>query len=52
MNVMLAGAVLGVLVGAACRWFDLPSPTPPTPTGAAMVVAMTLGFVVAGQLGP
>lgn len=52
MNVMLAGAVLGLLVGAVCRWFDLPSPTPPTPTGAAMVVAMTLGFVLAGQLGP
>ena len=52
MNVMLAGSVLGVLVGVVCRWFDLPSPTPPTQTGAAMVVAMTLGFVVAGQLGP
>ena len=52
MNVLLAGAALGLLVGAVCSWFDLPSPTPPTPTGAAMVVAMTLGFVVAGQLGP
>ena len=51
MNVLLAGAVLGLLVGAVCRWFDLPSPTPPTPTGAARVVAMTLGFVVAGQVG-
>ncbi|MBG6222275.1 MULTISPECIES: XapX domain-containing protein [unclassified Janthinobacterium] len=52
MNVMLAGAVLGVLVGVVCRRFDLPSPTPPTPTGAAMVVAMTLGFVVAGHVSP
>ncbi|MGK5016390.1 MULTISPECIES: DUF1427 family protein [unclassified Janthinobacterium] len=52
MNVMLAGSVLGVLVGVACRWFDLPSPAPPTPTGAAMVVAMTLGFVVAGHFSP
>lgn len=52
MNVMLAGSLLGLLVGAVCRWFDLPSPTPPTPIGAAMVVAMTLGFVAAGHLSP
>ena len=49
MNVMLAGSLLGLVVGVVCRWFDLPSPTP---TGAAMVVAMTLGFVVAGQVSP
>jgi XapX domain-containing protein len=47
---LLLGVILGLLVGALCRWFDLPSPTPPTPVGALLVVAMTLGYVVAGQL--
>ncbi|SFB04502.1 XapX domain-containing protein [Collimonas sp. OK607] len=50
MIALLLGAVLGLLVGAVCRWFDLPSPTPPTPVGALLVVAMTLGYVVAGRV--
>ncbi|EJL92849.1 XapX domain protein containing protein [Herbaspirillum sp. CF444] len=48
MSALVIGAVLGALVGAVCRWFGLPSPTPPTPVGASLVVAMTLGYVVAG----
>ena len=50
MIALLLGAVLGLLVGAVCRWFDLPSPTPPTPIGALLVVAMTLGYVIAGRV--
>ncbi|HWZ46613.1 MAG TPA: DUF1427 family protein [Herbaspirillum sp.] len=50
MMALLAGAVLGLLIGAVCRWFDLPSPTPPTPIGALLVVAMTLGYVVAAHV--
>ena len=50
MIALLLGAILGLLVGAVCRWFDLPSPTPPTPVGALLVVAMTLGYVVAGRI--
>ncbi|GAC1330644.1 MAG: hypothetical protein NVS3B11_23350 [Collimonas sp.] len=50
MIALLLGAILGLLVGAVCRWFDLPSPTPPTPVGALLVVAMTLGYVVAGRV--
>ncbi|HXA48513.1 MAG TPA: XapX domain-containing protein [Burkholderiaceae bacterium] len=45
-----AGIVLGLLIGAACRWFDLPSPTPPTPSGALLVMAMTLGYVCAAYV--
>jgi len=48
MSALFTGAVLGALIGAVCRWFGLPSPTPPTPVGASLVVAMSLGYVVAG----
>ncbi|SFU72740.1 DUF1427 family protein [Pseudoduganella namucuonensis] len=50
MSALLAGAALGLAIGAACRWLDIPSPAPPTPVGALLVVAMTAGYVAAGQL--
>jgi XapX domain-containing protein len=47
------GLFLGLLVGAGCRWFDIPSPAPPRLIGAALLLAMTLGFVAADRvLGP
>ena len=39
------GIALGLLIGVACRWFDLPLPAPPHIVGALLVVAMTLGFL-------
>lgn len=42
--------VLGLGIGLGCRWFDLPLPAPPKLVGALLVVAMTLGYVGAGQL--
>lgn len=50
MSPLLAGALLGLAVGGVCRWFDIPSPSPPTPVGALLVVAMTAGYVAAGLL--
>ena len=50
MSPLLAGVLLGLAVGAVCRWFDIPSPSPPTPVGALLVVAMTAGYVTAGLL--
>ena len=41
----LVGIVLGFAIGAACRWFDIPSPAPPRVVGALLVLAMTLGFI-------
>ncbi len=41
----LLGVALGFLIGAGCRWFDLPLPAPPRIVGALLVVAMTLGFL-------
>ncbi len=40
-----AGIVLGVLVGAGCRWLDIPLPAPPKLIGALLVVAMTFGYM-------
>lgn len=39
------GVALGLLIGAGCRWFDLPLPAPPRIVGALLVVTMTLGFL-------
>jgi XapX domain-containing protein len=41
----IVGLVLGFAIGAACRWFDIPSPAPPRVVGALLVLSMTLGFV-------
>lgn len=41
----LVGILLGIAIGLACRWFDLPLPAPPRLVGALLVVAMTAGFV-------
>lgn len=42
----LAGIALGLLIGAGCRWFDLPSPAPPRVVGALLVLLMTVGFLL------
>jgi XapX domain-containing protein len=49
MNDLLIAISLGLGIGAACRWFDLPLPAPPKLVGALLVVAMTLGFIGADQ---
>lgn len=48
MTPLLIGSILGIGVGGLCRWLDIPSPAPPSPIGALLVVAMTAGYVVAG----
>jgi len=50
MATTLIGLSVGLLIGAGCRYFDIPSPAPPRLIGALLLVAMTLGFVVAGQI--
>ena len=39
------GLLLGLLIGVACRWFDVPVPSPPKFIGALLVVAMTVGYI-------
>jgi XapX domain-containing protein len=45
MVATISGILLGLGIGAACRWFDIPLPAPPKLVGALLVVAMTLGYV-------
>ena len=40
------GLLLGVAIGGACRWFDIPVPAPPKLIGALLVVAMTAGYLL------
>jgi XapX domain-containing protein len=42
-----AGLLLAFLIGLGCRWLDIPSPAPPRIEGALLVVAMSVGFLVA-----
>ncbi|MFB3044610.1 MAG: DUF1427 family protein [Acidimicrobiia bacterium] len=49
MDRIVIGLVLGFLIGAGCRRFDVPVPAPPRLAGALLVVAMTLGFLVVDQ---
>ena len=44
------GLLLGLAIGAACRWSDIPVPAPPRIVGALLVVAMTLGFIAMDAL--
>jgi XapX domain-containing protein len=44
------GLVLGFLIGAGCRWFDVPAPSPPTLLGACLVVSVTVGYVIADRM--
>jgi len=44
------GYLLAFLVGALCRRFDVPLPAPPKLFGAVLVVVMTLGYLVGGEV--
>lgn len=50
MIASFVGLVLGLCVGAGCRFFDIPSPAPPRLIGACLLLAMTLGFVAADHV--
>ena len=47
---VLVGIVLGLSIGVACRLFDIPVPSPPKLTGALLVVAMTVGYMVTDKI--
>jgi XapX domain-containing protein len=53
MAMTIIGFVLCLAVGGGCRFFDIPSPAPPRIIGAGLLLATTLGFVLAdAMLGP
>ena len=52
MIAAIIGLLLGLIVGAGCRLFDIPPPAPPRLIGACLLLAMTVGFVTADHLLP
>jgi XapX domain-containing protein len=52
MIAAIVGLLLGLIIGAGCRFFDIPSPAPPRLIGACLLLAMTLGFVTADHVLP
>jgi XapX domain-containing protein len=38
------GFALSFIIGAGCRYFDIPAASPPVIPGALIVLAMTLGY--------
>ena len=41
---LFIGLAISFVVGAGCRYFDIPVPSPPVLPGALLVLAMTLGY--------
>jgi XapX domain-containing protein len=52
MTAAIIGLLLGLVIGAGCRFFDIPSPAPPRLIGACLLLAMTAGFVTADHILP
>ena len=42
---IVIGLLLGLLIGAGCRCFDIPLPGPPKIMGAMVILSVTLGYV-------
>src|SRR5436309_8977584 len=47
---VIAGLVLGFLIGVGCRWFDIPLPGPPKLVGALLIVSITLGYMATDKV--
>jgi XapX domain-containing protein len=47
---IIVGLLVGFFIGAGCRYFDIPVPSPPVLPGALLVVAMTLGYTTTDGL--
>lgn len=50
MILALTGLALALGIGIGCRVLDIPLPAPPRLQGALLVVAMTVGFLVADRI--
>ena len=50
MTKSLIGLLLGVAIGASCRFFDVPVPSPPKLMGALLVLSITVGYLAADRL--
>lgn len=43
------GLILALLIGVVCRVAGIPVPAPPAIVGALLVLAMTVGYLLADQ---
>jgi XapX domain-containing protein len=43
---MIIALVIGFLIGAACRWFDIPVPAPPQLLGVFLIMSITVGYLL------
>jgi len=50
MTKSLIGLLLGLAIGAACRFFDVPVPSPPKLMGALLVLSITVGYVAVDRI--
>jgi XapX domain-containing protein len=46
----MAGMILGLLIGAACKWFDIPLPGLPKLVRAFLIVSFTVGYITTDKL--
>jgi XapX domain-containing protein len=50
---LLIALIISFSIGAVCRYFEIPVPSPPMIPGALLVLAMTVGYTVSDRvLGP
>jgi XapX domain-containing protein len=47
---IVCGVVVAVLIGAGCRFFEIPLPGPPAILGAFLAVAMATGYTVTDKV--
>jgi XapX domain-containing protein len=47
---IIAGIILGLMIGAGCRWFDVPLPGPPKLVGVLLLASITLGYMATDKL--
>ena len=48
----LIGIAVALLVGAGCRYFNLPVPAPPSLLGVLLIAAISLGYILTDRILP
>jgi XapX domain-containing protein len=48
----LIGILIALLIGASCRYFNLPVPAPPSLLGVLLIVAISCGYLLADNFLP
>lgn len=41
---------IGLAIGAGCRVFDIPVPSPPTIVGGLLILSITVGYMTADRV--